>query len=237
MGWLDAASDAVPAGDAWLTPHEIDVQARLTVPKRRADWRLGRWTAKQAVRAWSRRAGREVPAARAVDVTAAPDGAPEVTVLGVGAGPVVSISHRAGRAVVAVSDAARSVGCDLEIVESRRPVFVDDWFTEAEARLVRDAPAADHDLLVTLVWAAKEAAVKARREGLRIAPRRVEVVPELPEHRAALVGPWRPLLVGLHGEAAVGSLAGWWHRPGLDRVLAVVAEPPPTRPVGLEPPA
>ena len=47
--WLQRRLHDVPAGDEWLSARELDVQARLLVPKRRADWRLGRWTAKAAL--------------------------------------------------------------------------------------------------------------------------------------------------------------------------------------------
>ena len=46
--WLTACAADVPAGDAWLSAAERHVQSGLRIEKRRADWRLGRWTAKQA---------------------------------------------------------------------------------------------------------------------------------------------------------------------------------------------
>ena len=48
----------VPADDEWLTGAEHDVLAGLTMAKRRADWRLGRWTAKDAGRRGARRTAR-----------------------------------------------------------------------------------------------------------------------------------------------------------------------------------
>ncbi|MFN8642278.1 MAG: hypothetical protein U0802_11705 [Candidatus Binatia bacterium] len=49
--YLLQASGDVPADDAWLAPVERVRLAQLRVAKRRADWRLGRWTAKRAVAA------------------------------------------------------------------------------------------------------------------------------------------------------------------------------------------
>jgi hypothetical protein len=57
-----------------LAPAERAHLARLKVAARRADWRLGRWTAKLATAACLR-----VPAAM-VELRAAPDGAPEALV-------------------------------------------------------------------------------------------------------------------------------------------------------------
>ena len=51
LGWLLCSGDEVPDGDAWLSPHERDRQAGMRVLKRRLDFRAGRWTAKQALRA------------------------------------------------------------------------------------------------------------------------------------------------------------------------------------------
>jgi 4'-phosphopantetheinyl transferase len=52
VGWLLAHAEAVPEGDAWLTAEERAVEHRLLLVRRRADWRLGRWAAKQALVAW-----------------------------------------------------------------------------------------------------------------------------------------------------------------------------------------
>ena len=71
VGWLVRRSVDVPDGDWWLSEAECRLQARFVVPKRLADWRLGRWTAKAALAAML-----EVDHRR-VAVAVAPDGAPE----------------------------------------------------------------------------------------------------------------------------------------------------------------
>jgi 4'-phosphopantetheinyl transferase len=50
--WLDQTQADVPAGDEWLCAREAACLARLRFAKRRADWRLGRWTAKRALAAY-----------------------------------------------------------------------------------------------------------------------------------------------------------------------------------------
>jgi 4'-phosphopantetheinyl transferase len=105
----------VPAGEAWLgeRARERRVAAGLTVAKRRADWRLGRWTAKCALGAAL------VLDPATVEILAAVDGAPEAW-RGSQRPPVsLSISHRGGLALAAVASAPCVVGCDLELVQPR----------------------------------------------------------------------------------------------------------------------
>src|ERR1041385_6646775 len=80
----------LPIHDHWLSSEEAAFLAGLRFPKRRDEWRLGRWTAKRAVaRFLSTDAG-------AVAVRAAEDGAPEAFVDGESAGAVLSIGHPDG---------------------------------------------------------------------------------------------------------------------------------------------
>jgi 4'-phosphopantetheinyl transferase len=214
---LGRAQD-VPPGDGWLGPDERAVCCAFRVPKRRDDWRLGRWTAKQLVRAWLRRAGAPVPAPAEVQVIAARDGAPEVRLLCPGPALALSLSHSAGVAVAALAPAGRAIGCDVERVEPRSAAFVEDYFTEDEARRIRAAPPAQHDLVATLAWSAKESALKALRQGLRLDTRAVEVV-------------WSGRRDG-GGRLRIRSTADdavfrgcWWHDEGY--VVSLVADAPP----------
>jgi 4'-phosphopantetheinyl transferase len=165
----------VPGDDTWLGPREQAVCARLHVPKRRQDWRLGRWTAKQAIRTWLYdRELRDLEPVR-IQVVAADDGAPEVLLDGLPAAMVLSLSHSAGLALAAVTLPPLRLGCDVECVEERSDSFIDDCFTPAEALRVRAAPGGVRPLLATMVWSAKESALKALRQGLRLDTRAVEV--------------------------------------------------------------
>src|SRR4051812_7173438 len=113
------------------------VQARWTIPKRRSDWRLGRWTAKAAVaklvaRWWT----------GPIEIRAADSGAPEVFFGSVRAKVTISISHRNGLACCVAIPGTAALGCDLEAPEPRSPAFVDDYFTESEKALIAEsAPA------------------------------------------------------------------------------------------------
>ena len=159
-GWLTRSRTDVPPGDFWLGERERAVLAGLRMPRRRDDWRLGRWTAKAALRAWS---GSEP------EVLAAPDGAPQAAGL---PGVHLSLSHRAGRGLAVVGD--EPVGCDLEWVEPRSSAFAREWLTAGERAWVAEGDAPER---ANLVWCAKEAAAKVRRAGLRLDVRRTEVRP------------------------------------------------------------
>lgn len=202
----------VPAGDAWLGETEAAVSAGLAMPRRREQWRAGRWAARRAVGAWT-----GTPA-DGVEVLAAADGAPQAWRRGRRLRATVSISHRATRAACLVAAAGTLAGCDLELVEPRPAVFVDDWFTDAERSAVAELAADRRDLLVTLTWAGKEAAFKALRDGLRRATREAEVDADL--LTAPDAAGWRPLRVTVDG----GTFDGAW-RVDDGLVLAVVARP------------
>ncbi|HEV2813386.1 MAG TPA: hypothetical protein VGW10_09060 [Solirubrobacteraceae bacterium] len=116
MRWAVADIDDVPAGDGWLGADERAVLATLTGSRRRAEWRLGRWAAKQLLGAGAQ-------------TLVAADGAPVADL-------PVSISHRRGRALAAVADDGVAVGCDIEPLREDRDVvpFV-AW--EAAAKALR----------------------------------------------------------------------------------------------------
>jgi len=217
--WLAQAAADVPAGDGWLVPAERARLAGMRAPARRADWRLGRWTAKRAVAGWLA----AQPAPAAVEVRSAADGAPEVLVGGAPAPLVISLSHRAGLAVCMVAAAGVALGCDLELVEPRSDAFVADYLTAPERAAVQAAPVADRPLLVALHWSAKESALKALRTGLRLDTRWVAVDP--PE--AGGPGRWYPLTV--RHPATGRAFHGWW-RHDAGRVLTMVASTPSASP-------
>lgn len=223
VGWLTSWLADVPADDGWLGPGEREVLAGLRVDKRRSDWRLGRYAAKTAVAGWL-----GVPTSR-VQIVAAPDGAPEARLDGRAAPVALSLSHRAQRALAVVGEAGAALGCDLELIEPRSPAFVSDWLAPAERALVAGA-GAHRDLVANLAWTAKEAAAKARREGLRLDVR--NAVAE-PDDLDSPTSGWHALAVTWADGA--GRVAGWWRaEPGW--VMAVAGEPPPGVPRALEAP-
>lgn len=167
---LCEGSDELP-GDGWLGAGERRVLAGLRLDARRTSWRLGRWTAKLALRACA------APDAALDDleVRAADDGAPEAFLRGAPLGWGISLTHRAGRAAAVVGPLGVGFGCDLESVEPRSAAFVDDFFTDAERAWVWALPDAERPWAASLVWSAKESVLKALRVGLREDTRAVEV--------------------------------------------------------------
>lgn len=110
------------------------------------------------------------------------------------------------------------VGADIEMVETRSPRFVDDYFTPQEIRHVRDASPGFQDALVTATWSVKEAVLKALRLGLTVDTRLVSCL-------CALHGPaeggWYgvsvecdPKILARANRASQVAVYGWWRLEG-----------------------
>jgi 4'-phosphopantetheinyl transferase len=215
--------DQVPSGDAWLTPAERAALRRPMVPKRRQDWRLGRWVAKQAVAGALKQIGAGFD--RTLSVLAAEDGAPELRLPGGERFPMsISISHCAGLGFAAVA-AGAALGCDVERVEHRSDRFVADYLTARERAFVAAVGRGPYTRAwaTTLVWSAKESALKALRQGLRADTRSVEVHAQgLDGTASGVSGSWSALEVTTRsGE----RLAGHW-RLAAGAIWTVVASHP-----------
>jgi len=166
----------VPEGDDWLSTGESEVLAGLRFPKRRNDWRLGRWTAKQAILGYLH-LGTDVVLSL-VEIRAATDGAPEVFMRNTSAGVAISISHSAERSFCVAGMPGAALGCDIERLEPRGERFTADYFTSEEIELTREADPQNKILIANLVWSAKESVLKALREGLRRDTRDIYIKPE-----------------------------------------------------------
>jgi 4'-phosphopantetheinyl transferase len=218
--WSLSRASTPPEGDFWLGPEERAAQAGFTLPKRRAEWRLGRYVAKSLVA--------DLIGARKLEeiqVLAAKDGAPEAFVHGERLRMSISISHRDGVAACVAARDAR-VGCDLEVVEPRTPRFVADFFTERERKVAYEVNDALRDRYVALVWSAKESALKVLRAGLRRDTRSAEVeIDEL----AAPGANWSPLTVAVSPEGE--RFEGSWFQDG-NVVMTIVCDVPALRVAG-----
>jgi len=236
--WLEQTEADLPSHGDWLSADEAVLLSHLRFTKRRADWRLGRWTAKCAVAACLNLPGDPRPL-REIEVRPAPSGAPQVFVRNRFAAVTISISHRAGVAVCAIVMGGAQLGCDLELIEPRDGSFVADYFTSEEQELISRAPQADQPRLVTLLWSAKESTLKALRQGLRVDTRCVAVTFDAQtDHENAAGGlrqysevdRWRPLQVR-HAEGEI--FHGWWQSTGL-LVRTLVGSPSPLPPLFLK---
>ena len=197
--WLEQGACDIPPENDWLTPQEAARLAAFRFPKRRDEWRLGRWTAKRAVAAYLAPS----PDLEAIEIRAGPSGAPEVFVAGRAAPVAISLSHRAGRALCALSTFGAALGCDLELVEPRADSFVEEYFTAEEQAVIANAPAQHRARLATLFWSAKESVLKALQCGLRASTRTVSVTLVDPSGRQA----WNRYSART---CAGGLFGGWW---------------------------
>src|ERR1035437_513227 len=100
--WLEQSEADVPAENDWLSANEAVGLNGMRFAKRRADWRLGRWTAKRALSVYL-----DVPAhpqvLKKIEIRAAPSGAPEVFLGAQPAAVTISLSPGAGIAACAVT--------------------------------------------------------------------------------------------------------------------------------------
>ncbi|HXX15908.1 MAG TPA: 4'-phosphopantetheinyl transferase superfamily protein [Candidatus Eremiobacteraceae bacterium] len=245
MWWFEQIAANVPSGNDWLSPAESDHLRELRFPKRRADWLLGRWTAKNAV-ALVLDIPSDLQTLGRIEIRARPSGAPEVFVKNENAPVAISLSHRTGVAACAIAPSGASVGCDLEIAESHGEAFESDYFTAEEQALSRSF-ATDHQRvqLLAVLWSAKESTLKAMGVGLRWDTRQLTV--SLPgigtmESKAksnqygvfsgepALGGhDWSALQVGHDGGEAIH---GWWNQSGdLVRTIVAIPQASPPKPL------
>lgn len=244
--WLDQREKDMPAANDWLSASEEARLNSMRFAKRRADWRLGRWTAKRALAACL-----NIPshpqALKDIEIQPALSGAPEAFFANKPLPVSVSLSHRSNVAACAVTLSGAALGCDLEAIEPRSDAFVEDYFTAEEQALVRGVTAADQPWLLALLWSAKESALKALRAGLRLDTRRVMVslvgaprpsddhgdgrsgdATPAASSSCALNG-WRPLQVS-YSDTQV--FHGWWQQTG-DLLGTLVAASPSVSPIRL----
>jgi len=233
--WLEQTLAEVRAEADWLSPHERERIAGMRIAKRRQDWRLGRWTAKNAVAAFL-----ELPVnpstLAAIEIRPADSGAPQVVFKNEPAAISISISHRDGCAACAIASAGTVLGCDLEVVEPRCDAFVTDYFTPEERELVTQTPEAERFRILALLWSAKESTLKALRSGLRLDTRCVAVelgvdsAAPFPLRESSLSGAWHPLRTRYLDEQV---FHGWWQVSG-EIVRTMVSAPAAGPPVRLE---
>jgi 4'-phosphopantetheinyl transferase len=221
--WLEQTESDVPAENDWLSEKEAACLSGLRFAKRRADWRLGRWTAKQALSVCLNVAA-QPQIFRKMDIRPAPSGAPEAFFADEPAAVSISLSHRDGIAACAVTSSGVQIGCDLEMVEPRSDAFVADYFTVEEQALAARASAPDRPRVLALLWSAKESVLKALHEGLRLDTRCVTVSPFVSSFD---LNGWSALQVRYTG----GQLFhGWWQSTDHIVRTVVAAQPldPPT---------
>ena len=222
---LEQLEEDVPDSNDWLSNREREHVRTLTFLKRRKDWRLGRWSAKCAVATLQ-----DMPLhpdlLAGIEIRPAASGAPQIFFQDTPADVTISISHRSGVGLCALTDGGARLGCDVELVEPHSAAFIADYFTAQEQELTEKVATEHQWLLVTLLWSAKESALKALYEGLRRDTRSVVVTPG----SLAFGRGWNSLQVhSLEGD----DFHGWW-REAEGRVQTVLADRSLALPICLE---
>lgn len=226
--WLEQTEADVPQENDWLSSKDIISLDQLCFAPRRASWRLGRWTAKRGLAAFLNCEASCSTYAR-IEIRPALSGAPEAFLDGKLTRVAISLSHRDGRAFFALATDAAQLGCDLELIEPHSTAFTSDYFTSEEQAFIARQPIAEQQRLPALFWSAKEAALKALHEGLRLDTRSVSVslINASPVVRA-----WDAMEVRYTGGHV---FHGWWQL-GDNMVRTIVAEPSPALPIPLSVP-
>ncbi|MFQ3663375.1 MAG: 4'-phosphopantetheinyl transferase superfamily protein [Chloroflexaceae bacterium] len=208
--WLTQTERDLPAlaPAAWLSLPEQERLAALRVEKRRREWLLGRWTARRLIQRHLAGAGLTCDL-RDLQILAAPSGAPTISVSrpelqAALTGWHLTISHSRGRAFCALARTP-AIGADIEQVAPRHPAFAGDYFTPAERAAVAATPPEQREMLITAIWSAKEAALKALRLGLSVDTRRVECRMAPPGG-----GAWATVTLSCDPILEAPPLRGWW---------------------------
>lgn len=202
-----------------LTPVERTVYNSFKSDKRRHEWVLGRWTGKRLIQAVLGIGIR----GDEIEILAREDGSPEVQFQqSAGRSPLpemtLSISHSHGSAFCGVVEGKEvSLGVDLERVEMQTVNVVREYFVQDELASLETASRERRAEIVTAIWSAKEAALKAIRVGLLADPLAVKCLPE------GKGTDWSPIYFEwdfTRLKRTAPSLSGWWRRWG-DFVLTM----------------
>jgi 4'-phosphopantetheinyl transferase len=172
--WLSRSWQQVPDTFEWLHPSEKEVLGQFKFDKRKNDWLLGRWTAKNAVISYFKDVKNEL-SFHNLEIIKASDGAPEVFYEGEPFPCIISLSHSNEMGFCTIARPQIKIGCDLEKIESRSQSFLNDYFTEKELSNITAYGKENIPLLGNLLWSAKESVMKALRVGLSIDTRQVQI--------------------------------------------------------------
>ena len=153
-GWVRAQTPGL-----WLTLSEMDVYAGWNSEKRRSEWLAGRLAAKKLLREQLGVSPRDWQVGRdGVAPAIAGRDLPDI---------VLSLSHSAGMGAATISDTRTegSAGIDVQRVRPVHPGLCARVFTPSERRQIAARFGSENSADgMLLLWALKEAAIKARRQ-------------------------------------------------------------------------
>ncbi len=210
-----------PGDNSWLGKQEKAVLDNLRFTKRRSDWRLGRWTAKQVIKGFLISEPEDISFSQ-IEILADPDGAPKVYLKNKPAPFTVSISHSHGRAFCVLAPSNKPIGCDIEFIEPRDENFIRDYFTTEEMAWVKSCKQTLKPLISNLIWSAKESTLKVIKQGLRMDTRSVHIF----RCETGNTQNWQPLEIELNKSK---KYFGWW-KTMEGFILAIATEEENLRP-------
>jgi len=234
INWLVQTTTDYPGAAAglplegFLSLAEAAVFNGFKIQKRRSDWLLGRWTAKQLIgQVHEYDNGQALPFDQ-LSILPLKDGAPAAYQSIIGSEhPLdvsISISHSHDTAACAIIERPDwPLGIDLEWIAPRSAGFIADYFTPGEQALLRECPIENLPTHTTAVWSAKEAALKAIHQGLKVDTRCVSCLIQVENNPPRS---WIPFTIQWDQQRfnrSVPSLEGWW-RATETYVLTLVAQ-------------
>jgi phosphopantetheinyl transferase len=176
--WLLARDNGNDVLAGYLHPAEHHEGDRYRHPGRHRQWLFGRAAAKHLLVTHSGASQLPALGPRGLWIHRTEAGWPQVLD---GSGcplPVsLSIAHTSNRALCAMCPQDEgSLGVDMETVASRPQAFLEDFYTDGERQRLATLPTSTRDATATLIWAIKEAVLKARLTGLAANAKSVDVL-------------------------------------------------------------
>lgn len=165
-----------------LGVRERALYEKLVYPKRKADWLLGRLTAKELLQSYClSRYGRRFHG-NEIEILNRASGEPYVALRTQSdnwAMPLLRISishcHNVAFCALAASTSDASMGVDMEYVAPRPALFADTFYDAHEMAQLKLYHGPEYLKASTSMWSLKEATLKAWGEGLRLDTRQVVV--------------------------------------------------------------
>lgn len=171
------SGENIPDPTEWLVDTELSFFEQLTFQKRRDEWLLGRWTVKNLIKEVFEEQSQQIDFKR-IEINRKPKAAPLLFIDGKASTFKISLSHRSGICFCITWIEDFAAGCDLEKIEPRSQLFIEDYFSEKERYFIINSD--NEPLFANLFWSLKESVLKAEKSGLKIHPTKVEIFVELP---------------------------------------------------------
>lgn len=215
-------ADGIPP-EALLNTEEQEKFAALSSFKRRQEWLLGRWTAKHLIAQIINTTYQTDVALADLHILNRHTGEPFAAVNGQHLFSL-TISHSQGYAFCAMVEKENwPIGADMEHIEPRSATFVADYFTPSEITLLEGTPSHYVDTMITAIWSAKEATLKALHLGLSVDTRSVICLPTTSLESDTGWNTFSLFIDTQRIYRALPPLTGWWRVMG-EYVLTLVSQ-------------